>query len=193
MKLSFRLFVGLGVFLIVAAIVYGMHAREYEGLVLSLTVAAGALLIGGYGVSLLRRTRAELARTETDSPPVANDEPHVGPTIWPLVFAVAAVGLVIGAVANRWALLPGGVVLVVASVGWVLDVHHQWRAHAVAHAAAHDVNSHVTVPRQTDTTGPAGLTANTRPSEHGESASGEVAGQRLGQRGSDAAPESPAG
>jgi hypothetical protein len=60
----------------------------------------------------------------------ADAEPHVGPTIWPLVFAVSAIGLVLGAVAVRWALLPGAILFVLASVGWVLDVHRQWHHHA---------------------------------------------------------------
>ncbi len=71
--------------------------------------------------------------TTDDGPPTemsADAEPHVGPTIWPLVFAVSAIGLVLGAVAVRWALLPGAILFVVASVGWVLDVHRQWHHHA---------------------------------------------------------------
>jgi hypothetical protein len=47
-----------------------------------------------------------------------------------LVFAVSAIGLVIGAVAVRWALLPGAILFVLAGVGWVLDVHRQWHHHA---------------------------------------------------------------
>jgi len=120
----------LGAFLIVAGVVYGVHARDYEGLTLSLTVAGGALLFGGYGGSVLRRARATLTTGGTGLESTSDEEPHVGPTIWPLVFAVSAIGLVIGAVSNRWALLPGGVLFVSASVGWVLDVHRQWHHHA---------------------------------------------------------------
>jgi hypothetical protein len=170
-----KLFVALGAFLLGAGVVYGVLARDYEGLTLSLTAAGGALLFGGYGRSALRRARTALSSaTESAAPPAtdsmappatdsatsattgstalraaaataapatdsatppaaemaADAEPHVGPTIWPLVFAVSAMGLVVGAVAVRWALIPGAILFVLASVGWVLDVHRQWHHHA---------------------------------------------------------------
>jgi len=186
-----KLFVALGAFLLGAGVVYGVLARDYEGLTLSLTAAGGALLFGGYGSSALRRARTALgsatestapaaaesatppadesvtpSAAETVTPPAAetvtppadesvtppaaesvtppaaesatpraaetaaDEEPHVGPTIWPLVFAVSTIGLVLGAVAVRWALLPGAILFVLASVGWVLDVHRQWHHHA---------------------------------------------------------------
>jgi len=162
-----KLFVALGAFLLGAGVVYGVLARDYEGLTLSLTAAGGALLFGGYGSSALRRARTALgsatestapAAAESATPPAdesvtppaaesvtppaaesatpraaetaADEEPHVGPTIWPLVFAVSTIGLVLGAVAVRWALLPGAILFVLASVGWVLDVHRQWHHHA---------------------------------------------------------------
>ena len=183
MSLFSKLFIALGAFLIGAGVVYGVLARDYEGLTLSLMVAGGALLFGGYANSALRRARTALgAATESTTPPAddsatpaaddpatpaadetttppaddsatpaardmptepatetrtppatetaADAEPHIGPTIWPLVFAVSAVGLVLGTVAFRWALLPGAILFVLASVGWVLDVHRQWHHHA---------------------------------------------------------------
>ena len=151
MSLFSKLFVALGAFLLGAGVVYGVLARDYEGLTLSLTVAGGALLFGGYGSSALRRARTALGSAaestapsadESGTPPAtetptlptmetaADEEPHVEPTIWPLVFAVSAIGLVLGAVAVRWALIPGAILFVLASVGWVLDVHRQWHHHA---------------------------------------------------------------
>lgn len=151
MSLSSKLFVALGAFLIGAGVVYGVMARDYEGLTLSLMVAGGALLFGGYGRSALRRARTALGSATESTAPAADDpttpratemptppapetaadaEPHIGPTIWPLVFAVSAIGLILGAVAVRWALLPGAILFVLASVGWVLDVHRQWHHHA---------------------------------------------------------------
>jgi hypothetical protein len=128
------LFMGLGAFLIVAGVVYGAHSHDYEGLALSITVAGGALIIGGYLASAVRRARGKVVQAEAAEPgTVADDEPHVGPTIWPAVFAVSAIGLVVGAVTSRWALLPGGVLFVAASVGWVHDVHRQWHLHAAGH------------------------------------------------------------
>jgi hypothetical protein len=146
-----KLFVALGAFLLGAGVVYGVLAGDYEGLTLSLTAAGGALLFGGYGRYALRRARTALGSATASAAPPATDsatppagasatppatemaadaEPHVGPTIWPLVFAVSAIGLVLGAVAVRWALIPGAILFVLASVGWVLDVHRQWHHHA---------------------------------------------------------------
>jgi hypothetical protein len=135
MSLLSRLFVALGVFLIVVGGGYGVLAHDYEGLTLSITVAGGALLVGGYGMAVVRRTRRAVAGT-APAASTAADEPHVGPTIWPLVFAISTIGLVIGTVSNRWALLPGGVFFLVACVGWVLDVHRQWRHHAAEHGGS---------------------------------------------------------
>jgi hypothetical protein len=150
MKLSSRLFLALGAFLLVSLAIYAWHSHEYEGVLLSITVAVAALIFGGYGALVVRRTRASLTTSPTDreaatdeSPDTVDrpaieadmdlDEPHVGPTIWPLVFAMSAIGIVIGAVGNRWVLVPGGILFVAAAVGWVRDVHQQWHHH---HAAA---------------------------------------------------------
>lgn len=201
MKLFSRLFLALGAFLVLSLAIYAWHSREYEGMLLYITVAVGALLVGGYGTSVVRRSRAILAASSTDAKPATAespdltdhstvgpdldlDEPHVGPTIWPLVFAVSAIGIVIGTVGNRWVLVPGGILFLVAAVGWVRDVHRQWRHHAAAGlhathvgapsdavAVADDGEPVAAVPRQTgspanddSTTAPTGGNAASAPS-----------------------------
>jgi hypothetical protein len=119
-----RLFMLFGVFLILLGGGYGLASADYEGLALALTVAGGALLVGAYAAAAVRRARTGLA---AGAPEPAGGEPHVAPTIWPLVFAVAMVGLVVGAVGSPWALLAGGALGVVAGVGWALDVIRQGR------------------------------------------------------------------
>ena len=54
---------------------------------------------------------------------------HVGPTIWPFVFSLAAAILVLGIVVQRWLLIVGSVVFVASAVGWFVDVRRQ-HAHA---------------------------------------------------------------
>jgi hypothetical protein len=154
MKLFSRLFLALGAFLTVSLAIYGWQSREYEGVLLSITVAVAALIFGGYGALVVRRSRAALATPPTGGQPATDespatvdrpavkadmelDEPHVGPTIWPLVFAVSAIGIVIGTVGNRWVLVPGGIVFLAAAVGWVRDVHQQWHHHAAGLHATH--------------------------------------------------------
>jgi hypothetical protein len=144
MTLLARIFTGLGTFLIVIGVVYGLVAGEYEGATEMLTVAGGGLLIGVYLTRAVQRASAVVAAQAAGAGPGAGDtEPHVPPTIWPLVFALSMIGIVFGSVGPRWALVPGGVLLVAALVGWSLDVRRQWRHHdhaagvEAAHGGAH--------------------------------------------------------
>jgi len=144
MKLFSRIFTGLGAFLIVMGIVYGLVTKEYEGNVEMLTVAGGALVIGTYLVRAVQRARATVAAQAAGAGPGAGDtEPHVPPTIWPLVFALSTIGIVLGSVGPRWVLAAGAVVLVLSLVGWSLDVRRQWSHHdhaagvGAAHGGAH--------------------------------------------------------
>jgi hypothetical protein len=125
-KLLGRIFLVLGAFLVVSGVVYGIHSSDYQGLTLMLTTAGGALVFGGYLAQALQRATS---RSVDGQLPVEEGEPHVGPTIWPLVFALAMVPLVIGALGSPWVLAIGGVVFVTAGVGWLVDVQRQWQAH----------------------------------------------------------------
>ena len=144
MTLFSRIFTGLGAFLIVVGIVYGLVAREWEGTTEMLTVAGGGLLIGVYLSRAVQRARAAVAAEAAGARPGAGDsEPHVPPTIWPLVFALSTIGIVVGSVGPRWVLAAGGVVLIASLVGWSLDVRRQWRHHdhaagvTVGHGGTH--------------------------------------------------------
>lgn len=150
MPLFARVSTGLGVFLVVAGVIYGVAGQyglaenEYEGLTLMFTVAGGALLLGTYLARAVQRARAWLAAQSVGAAAGgAEAEPHVAPTIWPLIFALSMIGLVIGAVESPWALVGGGVLLVTALAGWSLDVRSQWRHHdhagnaEAAHGATH--------------------------------------------------------
>lgn len=134
MSLLSRITLSLGAFLIVAGAVYAFITYEWEGVALIFTVAGGALLVGTYLGRAVQRAGAWLAAQPAGATGEAGTEPHVAPTIWPLIFALSMIGLVIGAVESRWALAGGGVLLVVALVGWGLDVRRQW--HHVDRAAS---------------------------------------------------------
>jgi hypothetical protein len=139
MTLLSRIFTALGTFLIVIGIVYGLVGGEYEGATEMLTAAGGGLLIGVYLTRAVQRARATLAAQAAGAGPGTGDtEPHVPPTIWPLVFALSTIGIVLGSVGPRWALAAGGILLVAALVGWSLDVRRQWRHydHATGAGAA---------------------------------------------------------
>jgi Cytochrome c oxidase subunit IV len=145
MTLFSRIGLGLGAFLIVTGVVYGLVAYEWEGFTLMLTAAGGALLVGVYLTRAVQRARAAIAAGEAGA---RDTEPHVAPTIWPLIFALSMIGLVIGAVESRWALVGGGVVLIAALVGWSLDVRRQWHHpdQAVGAEAAHGAPPRKTGP-----------------------------------------------
>jgi hypothetical protein len=128
MKLLATVFRILGVFLIVDAIVYWALAYENEGMLLLLAVAGGALLFGSYLIRDVHRADKQQA-AEAEQGMLADDEPHVGPTIWPFVFALSMIGLVAGALGATWALVEGAILLIVALVGWALDVRRQWQHH----------------------------------------------------------------
>ncbi len=190
MRLFSRLFLALSAFLLVSLIIYFWHAREYEGVVLSITVALGALLIGGWGSSVVRRSAQEAAQpaAEPDVPPRPAqmdevDEPHVGPTIWPLVFAISAVGIVVGLVGNRWVLVAGGALFVAAAIGWVVDVHHQWHHHFGSHgdAAEHgDTAGHAAAEAAADR--PAAVVDEAEPAAVPRQAEAAHAGEPAGDR-----------
>jgi hypothetical protein len=135
MTLFARIGMILGGFLIVGGLIYGAITglmgpqKEWEGFALILTVAGGALLIGSYVTRAVQRARERLAAEAAGRARAGDTEPHVAPTIWPLIFALSMIGLVIGAVESRWALVGGGVLLVAALAGWSLDIRRQWRHH----------------------------------------------------------------
>ncbi len=138
MSLFSRIAVGLGAFLLVTGALYAWSTYEWEGLTLMITVAGGALVVGVYLIFAVQRARAVVTGRRSEAEVAGSDtEPHVAPTIWPLVFAISTIGLLVGAIAAHWALIPGGVLLVVACIGWVLDIRRQWSHHEAKQNHAH--------------------------------------------------------
>ena len=139
MSLFSRITLSLGASLTFTGFLYALISHEWEGVTLMFTVAGGALLVGTYLGQAVQRARTWLVAQQAGATGDAGIEPHVAPTIWPLVFALSMIGLVIGAVESRWALAGGGILLVVALAGWSLDVRRQWRHadHAASAGAAH--------------------------------------------------------
>lgn len=127
MKIMSRLFLGLGLFLLAAALSYGIYSHESEGDVLMFVAAGCAALFGGFLALGLRAAGTE--PVENQGAAAEDGEPHVGPTIWPVFLAVAMAGLVVGAIASPWVLVLGGVLLFAAGVGWILDIRRQWEHH----------------------------------------------------------------
>jgi hypothetical protein len=115
----------LAAFLGIAGLVYVATAREPAGGSLLLVAAASFTYVGLILRAAVRE--AEHASGEAEGPekePAAEDA-HVGPTIWPFAFSLAAIGFVLGLVVTRWLLLAGAGMFVASTVGWFVDIRHQ--------------------------------------------------------------------
>jgi hypothetical protein len=69
-----------------------------------------------------------MAKREAAAEGEAHAEPEVLPTIWPLVFSLSAVLLMLGVIVTPWLFVLGGVVFLLAAAGWVREVTRA-RAH----------------------------------------------------------------
>ncbi|HCO04194.1 MAG TPA: hypothetical protein DIT48_12685 [Actinobacteria bacterium] len=121
MKITSRVAFGLGLFVLTAGAVYGLTAHERTGATLLLILAIGFGYLG-----LVMRGAARAGDESASAPEGSvHEEEVVGPTIWPFGFSVAAVGLVLGVVVNRWLLIVGGVAFAVCCLGWFKDIRRQ--------------------------------------------------------------------
>ena len=115
-----RICFSLAVFLAVAGTVYGLTSHEPAGTTL-LAVAAITFCFLGVVSRMVARREAEAEAEEV--------EVHVGPTIWPFGFAIAAVIIALGLIVTPWLLVLGALAFALAAAGWLRDVAHS-RAHA---------------------------------------------------------------
>jgi cobalamin synthase len=119
----------LGVLFLIDSFVYlGLQSNK-QGFVLILFTGVGFAYLGCYALLAVRKARHEAAEEGLG-------EPHVGPTIWPLVFAVSAVVMVVGILVTPVILVIGGILFVVAAVGWISAARKQW------HVEGHDSGEH---------------------------------------------------
>lgn len=132
MNVYARIGLWMGVFFVVDGAVYAYTGHEWEGFPLLLMTAGGLVLVALYA---RRRFRRALRPAEADGPEPG--EPHVGPTIWPFVFAISAIGVTVGLLAAKWVLVLGAVVFAAAAVGWFRDIRGQWAHDAGALYGGH--------------------------------------------------------
>jgi hypothetical protein len=115
-----RICLSLAVFLAVAGTVYGFTSHELAGSTLLLVAATTFCFLGVVSRMVARR------ETGTEA---ADAEVHVGPTIWPFGFAIAAVFIAFGLIVSLWLLIAAAIMFALASAGWLRDVARS-RAHA---------------------------------------------------------------
>jgi hypothetical protein len=124
MRLTTWIAFALGAFYLVAGLLYAATADVYGGFPLLMAAAVAIAGFGGYMLLTIRRAERALAASEAEPEEV---EPHVGPTIWPLGYALSAVGLVLGFLAYPPLYVIGAGLFVASTSGWFADVRRQWR------------------------------------------------------------------
>ena len=126
MKVGSRVAFSLSVFLLVTAGVYWFTAYEPIGGSLLAVGAVGFTYIGLVSRAAARRAeRVEASEQPLVTEEKAEVEEHITPTIWPFMFSVAALGIVLGVVVARWLLILGGLVFVASAAGWFNDIRRQ--------------------------------------------------------------------
>ena len=142
MKPVSRAMLIIALFLIVDGSIYLATAREWTGGLLILATSIAFVYMGYILRGAVRRASREMAKDPSAQVGGVELE-HVGPTIWPVGFAVAAVLLAAGSVTVRWILIPGVILFVASALGWFMDVRHQHEAH---HGPSDDVSHEPTAP-----------------------------------------------
>ena len=132
MKPLSRILVGLALFLAVDSAVYLITAHEFTGGPLIASTAISFFYLGWVLWRVTRRAQREIEQEAHPTEVGAVELEHVGPTIWPVGFAVAAVVLAVGLAVLPVLLIPGGIVFVASALGWTMDVRGQ-HAHHDAH------------------------------------------------------------
>src|SRR5438309_10812782 len=127
MKVTSLVVFRLAAFLRAAGLVYLRTAYEWSGGLMILLAAAALTYLGVVLRAASREAGPAAAEPEEQAAP---EEGHVGPTIWPFVFSLAAAVLVLGIVVQRWLLIAGSIVFVASAIGWFADVRRQ---HAHGH------------------------------------------------------------
>jgi hypothetical protein len=89
MKMTGRTAFGGALFLVVAGFCYALTGTFSAGFPLLMVAAVGVALLGSHVALAVRRAEQEVAAGDESADEV---EPHVGPTIWPLGYALSAVG-----------------------------------------------------------------------------------------------------
>jgi hypothetical protein len=119
----------LAAFLAAAGLVYLLTSHEPAGGSMML-IAAATFSYLGVVLRAAAREGGQPVRGDGAGAEEGSETVHVGPTIWPFVFSLAAAVLVLGIVVARWLLVAGSVVFVASALGWFVDVRRQ---HAHGH------------------------------------------------------------
>jgi membrane protein implicated in regulation of membrane protease activity len=162
-KVGGILFVALGVFVLVAGIVYGVWGLELSGTFYLCVLGVAFMYLAHV---LLHAARDEPRETEDESATAAaGDEAGHGtqalsrealepvpvtahaspPALTPFLFAVSAGLIALGLVFTRWLVIAGALVLAGVATAWLLETAPRRPQHHDEHgddAAGHDAGAH---------------------------------------------------
>jgi hypothetical protein len=125
MNVGMRIYLGLALFIAVVGTVYAFTAYEWRGTVLLLVLAVAFLYVGLVLRGAVRRGSVPVTEETMMEEDLSVESEHIGPTIWPFVFSIAALLLVIGIVGIHWIIAPGVIVFLAAAAGWFFDIRDQ--------------------------------------------------------------------
>ena len=120
-----RIALSLATFIGIAGIVLLLTSYEWRGSIMLIVLAVAFLYIGLVLRGAFKRSSVPATRETMTTEEVTVESEHIGPTIWPFVFSVAAVLLVVGIVGLHWVLIPGVILFLGACAGWFVDIKRQ--------------------------------------------------------------------
>ncbi len=118
MRAASRVWLALGVFLLIAGLVYGFTSKEYAGAPLLIVGAVTFGYLASVGWFVEHSIEGEGEETGAEEEP----EAQVTPTIWPFAFSIAGVILMLGVIVNGWILVVGVLAFALAAGGWLREV-----------------------------------------------------------------------
>ena len=123
MKITSRVALGLGIFVLVAGLVLWFTGHERTGAPLLVILAVGFFYIARVLRGGSEEEGAADAKAAHGEGAAAEEE--ISPTIWPFGFSFAAVGLVLGVLLSRWLLVVGVALFALCAAGWYRDIRRQ--------------------------------------------------------------------
>lgn len=123
MKVEWRMFVGLGAFLVPITALYWFTSYEHAGSVMMACFVLAFVFMGLYLMLQARRTGPR-PEDRTDATPADGAEDlgyFPSRSVWPFTIAAGAVVLGYGLVFSGWLALPGLGMLVLSAVGYAAE------------------------------------------------------------------------
>lgn len=125
MKIQGRLFLGIAVFFLVEAIVYGFWSKEAVGSACFLLAFGMSLMVGFYLTFTARRS--DTGAQDRDDADVSDDAGELGffsPYSWqPLLLAAGGAAAFLGIALSWWLLWFAFPLVLVAIYGWVFEYY----------------------------------------------------------------------